>query len=181
MSDTRSYDDWRPSMSSGMPVAISMPREPERARSCGPCTLCCKVLAIDEKELKKPKDRWCEHAAKGCGCRIHEQKPAMCKEFRCLWLQGHFREDQRPDRLHGVPIPTTDGKNWVLIEDPGYRGVARERVRGQIERWIAGDRERYVVVVVGGARSFYGDVETFRRLRSAGAIDVALTEQEEFR
>lgn len=67
-------------------------------RSCGECTACCTVLAVNE--LQKPM-RWvCRHVA--CdGCQIYEARPAGCREFNCLWLRGAIGGDelQRPDRL----------------------------------------------------------------------------------
>lgn len=34
-------------------------------RTCGSCTLCCKVMAITA--LKKPMNKWCEFCDKGTG------------------------------------------------------------------------------------------------------------------
>jgi hypothetical protein len=53
-------------------------------RSCGACTLCCKVLAIDE--LHKPHGEWCPHAKPGRGCGIYTERPGSCREFHCGWL-----------------------------------------------------------------------------------------------
>lgn len=53
-------------------------------RSCGSCTLCCKVLAIDE--LHKPHGEWCPHAKPGRGCAIYAERPGSCREFHCGWL-----------------------------------------------------------------------------------------------
>jgi len=55
-------------------------------RSCGTCTLCCKVLAVDE--LKKPHGKWCAHCKTGQGCGIYDTRPAECRDFRCTWLTG---------------------------------------------------------------------------------------------
>ena len=53
-------------------------------RSCGSCTMCCKVLPI--KELEKPGGVWCQHAQPGRGCAIHGEHPATCQAFLCQWL-----------------------------------------------------------------------------------------------
>jgi Fe-S-cluster containining protein len=55
-------------------------------RSCGACTLCCKVMAIDEPELKKPEGDWCKHCKPGKGCAIYELRPPLCQAFACTWL-----------------------------------------------------------------------------------------------
>jgi len=36
------------------------------------------------------------------GCRIHATRPAICRAYRCLWLQGGLAEEDRPDRLGAV-------------------------------------------------------------------------------
>jgi hypothetical protein len=67
-------------------------------RSCGECTACCTVLAVDE--LRKPM-RWaCEHIACN-GCRIYDERPQGCRDFDCLWLRGEIvgDESRRPDEL----------------------------------------------------------------------------------
>lgn len=53
-------------------------------RSCGTCTLCCKVLAIEE--LSKAHGVWCPHAKPGRGCAIYDTRPGSCREFHCGWL-----------------------------------------------------------------------------------------------
>ena len=54
------------------------------ARACGDCTLCCKVMAIEE--LAKPAGQWCRHCKPGRGCLIYDSRPAECSAFDCLWL-----------------------------------------------------------------------------------------------
>jgi hypothetical protein len=68
------------------------------SRSCGDCTACCTVLAVDE--LRKPM-RWaCDHAA-CAGCRIYDARPQSCRDFNCQWLLGEISGDDstRPDRV----------------------------------------------------------------------------------
>ena len=120
-------------------------------RICGPCTLCCKVLAIPE--LEKPSNRWCQHAARPQGCRIYSERPESCREFQCLWLQGLAPDWARPDKVHGVLRPTTDGEHLILHEDPGYRGTARRLLREFLDRFTD-DGKRFVVFVCGEERVF---------------------------
>jgi hypothetical protein len=42
-------------------------------RSCGDCTLCCKVMAVEA--LGKPAGSWCSHCKPGRGCLIYETRP----------------------------------------------------------------------------------------------------------
>lgn len=83
------------SESSVMPEAIQP--EQRAPRPCGECSLCCKLMAIDE--LKKPANRWCAHVAIGKGCRIYDERPAACRSYQCVWtMMRGFDDAWRPDR-----------------------------------------------------------------------------------
>lgn len=146
----------------------------EVTRECGSCTLCCKVMGVTEGDFHKPKDQWCVHASKAHGCGIHETAafPTKCRDFQCLWLLGKMLEADRPDKVHGVVTPTTDGVNWVIHEDPGYAGHARRMLKPMIDAWLDLGAARYVIVVCGSQRSFMGDVRTFRQLQAREAPEV---------
>lgn len=86
--------------------------DPERARraagrQCGPCSLCCTVLRVDE--LAKPAGRDCVHQRAGGGCAIHAERPPICRSYHCLWLQGGLEDDERPDRTGAVVDLETTG------------------------------------------------------------------------
>lgn len=72
--------------------------------SCGECTACCTVLAI--QELGKPPGKDCKYLATW-GCGIYNSRPGTCREFRCGWLNGLGGAGQRPDRL-GVVLSQKD-------------------------------------------------------------------------
>jgi hypothetical protein len=69
---------------------------------CGACTLCCKLVRVDE--IDKPVGRWCHHCALGKGCNIYDTRPTECRTWDCLWLQGAFGDqpDLRPDKCKVV-------------------------------------------------------------------------------
>lgn len=82
-----------------------LPENTERARraaqrSCGPCSLCCSVLRVDE--LSKLGGQDCVHQRGTAGCGIYRKRPAICRGYRCLWLQGGLEDDERPDATRGV-------------------------------------------------------------------------------
>jgi hypothetical protein len=54
------------------------------AKTCGPCTFCCKVMTV--LELEKPGGQWCRHRVQGLGCGIYEARPGSCRGFECEWL-----------------------------------------------------------------------------------------------
>lgn len=62
------------------------PATMETPRSCGDCTLCCKVMAVES--LDKPAGRWCAECDIGAGCKIYETRPQQCDDFNCQWLMN---------------------------------------------------------------------------------------------
>lgn len=114
-----------------------------RLRSCGSCTLCCKTVAVEH--LNKPTGVWCPYVC-DAGCGIYSLRPVECRGFKCIWLDGHLGEDDRPDLLGVVFYEerTFDGELIVTVSE-SYPGAANsERVKGLI-RWIL---EMKVPVVV---------------------------------
>jgi uncharacterized protein len=152
------------------PLVINL--NPDRV--CGPCTLCCKVMGVHDGDFNKPKDQWCVHTKKGVGCTIYADRPAKCRGFECLWLQHRFGgPEHRPDKIHGVVTPTSDGENWAIHEDPGYPGVARAALQPYIDYWLNAGRAHYVIIVNGDRRTFLGDAQTYATLQQRGMPEVA--------
>ena len=79
---------------------------PAEGRSCGTCTLCCKVF--DVPSLEKPAGQWCKHCLPGRGCGIHETRPQHCRAFHCMWMTAPWLADEwKPERA-----------KFVLTTDP---------------------------------------------------------------
>jgi hypothetical protein len=65
-------------------------------RSCGPCTACCRVPAIEV--LAKPAGVLCRHST-GVACGIYQDRPEACVRWHCLWRKiGALPDELRPDR-----------------------------------------------------------------------------------
>ncbi len=73
---------------------------PQEGRVCGGCTACCRTHAI--LEIGKPAGEWCPHCEIGRSCKIYSKKPPTCTEFKCAWLAGLGRTEDRPDKVHVV-------------------------------------------------------------------------------
>jgi hypothetical protein len=89
-------------------------------RTCGGCTLCCKLPRI--AEVEKPRDVWCRHCDIGRGCKIYATRPKVCRDFECWWLtHEEMPEDLRPDRVGCYAV---EGEVLKIMMDPmalGYR------------------------------------------------------------
>jgi len=84
-------------------------------RECGACSLCCTLLRVDE--LGKLGGTPCRHQRVGHpegGCGIHARRPAVCRGYRCLWLEGRLEDGDRSDRLGAVLSLTTLGDTPTL-------------------------------------------------------------------
>jgi hypothetical protein len=75
------------------------------ARTCGSCTLCCKLLPT--KEIEKPANVRCPHQRVGKGCSIYANRPMSCRLWSCQWLLGE-ELGERPDRSRLVVDPLPD-------------------------------------------------------------------------
>jgi hypothetical protein len=68
-------------------------------RTCGECYRCCVAFGI--RELKKHQDQSCRRddgRNPTARCSIYGDRPACCRDYLCLWREGHFGEDDRPDK-----------------------------------------------------------------------------------
>lgn len=87
-------------------------------RSCGTCTVCCRILEI--QALDKPAGILCRHNT-GTGCGIYPERPEACARWHCLWRRIDTLPDGlRPDRS-GVMFslesrsPTADAPDATCI------------------------------------------------------------------
>ena len=94
--------------------AASMQRKIEAAGSCGECTQCCTVLAIDK--LMKPEGTPCKSLRKDApGCARYESRPKACRYFLCLWRLQKMDENLRPDKSGIVLYPCHFGDVFGIM------------------------------------------------------------------
>jgi hypothetical protein len=130
---------------------VPAPREPLPGRSCGGCTLCCKVMGV--RELNKARGTWCVHCKPGTGCGIYAERPEACRTFLCGWLTNpRFGPEWKPDRSKMVIVVSPDGNGLDFQCDPGVPEAWRkEPYFGEIRRLaaIAAKHEGMITVVAG--------------------------------
>ncbi len=121
------------------------------ARECGDCTLCCKVMAIEE--LEKPAGSWCQQCKIGSGCKRYIERPAECQNFNCLWLvDDRLGPQWKPVKSKIVLTTSEDGLEVRC--DPGFPNAWRkEPYRTQIGQWAeAGEVNDVAVLVIVGSK-----------------------------
>lgn len=142
-------------------------------RMCGPCSLCCKVLGIEE--LNKPKNVWCVNAKRGHGCVVHETIiPQSCIDFVCMWLEkehkdGGLREEFRPDKIHAVLTWLPKGSPGICVRvDPGYPNSHKIF---PLSAFIDYVRQKVVLVVVVGEHYYQKIEDKWVELAYTSGID----------
>ncbi len=91
-------------------------------RSCGSCSMCCKLMGISE--LDKAPGVWCPNFKRGGGCAIYHDRPTECRTFECEWLrEPRWPDDWRPDRSKFVMFTEEGGKRLKIVVDEGAPGA----------------------------------------------------------
>jgi hypothetical protein len=92
-----------------------------QGRTCGECTLCCTVMAIDKPDIQKEAGVKCRHCSGDC--TIYQTRPTLCRDFYCGWRQLPILDDSwRPDRSNVFvelePMNDKIGLSLVLVANP---------------------------------------------------------------
>jgi hypothetical protein len=87
-------------------------------RSCGTCSLCCKVYPV--LELDKPAGQWCRHCVPGSGCAVHPDRPRSCRQFFCAWrLDPNLGPEWKPEACRFVLSADPAHAALTVMVDPG--------------------------------------------------------------
>lgn len=110
---------------------------------CNGCTLCC--LVADVPILNKPSGVQCKHCNSGCG--IHDERPALCRDYWCVYQREDLPDELHPNNCH-ILFEKLDGSStYVGTVDPEY-----------LNSWVSKDVDKFVdekvkmgisVVIVG--------------------------------
>ncbi|MBO0734525.1 MAG: hypothetical protein J2P49_09465 [Methylocapsa sp.] len=88
-------------------------------KACGECAFCCKVLDI--AELSKPAGELCRNCIPSAAgsCAIYAARPAVCREYECLWKGDRAMSTQlRPDRVGTLLMEDPDSGEYRAVCDP---------------------------------------------------------------
>jgi hypothetical protein len=125
-------------------------------RTCGTCSLCCKVVSITE--LAKPAGVWCGHFLPGKGCGIHATRPFVCRGAYCEWMIAKgLGPEWKPERAKFALFVTNGGRRLTAHVDPGSPAAWRrspyyENFKQWSREGIAKAPEMHLVDVMIGER-----------------------------
>lgn len=95
---------------------------PHAHRSCGACSLCCKLM--DVPEVNAPQGQWCKHCAPGHGCKIYLMRPTVCQTYNCWWVlkKADLSDVWYPlkSKIIVDSCETQDGLIMRFTVDPSY-------------------------------------------------------------
>ena len=132
-------------------------REPVPGRTCGTCTLCCKVAEV--QEVAKPMGVWCQHCLRNKGCSIYDFRPQSCRSFLCQWLvEKSLGPDWKPERAKFALVMSENGHRLTALVDPGYPAAwKRSPYYEGLKQWAVLGASRspdlHLVDVLIGSRS----------------------------
>ena len=103
--------------------------------ACGPCGMCCKLMAIPT--LRKPAHAWCPKFVRGKGCGIYDTRPHECAEFMCVYLLADdLPEAWRPDKAKFVVWSGREARRLIVEVDPANpMAWKREPYYAQLRAW----------------------------------------------
>jgi hypothetical protein len=88
-------------------------------RTCGTCTLCCKLFPVPP--LNKLAGQWCPHVVQGRGCGIHETRPQLCRAFDCQWIENSdLGPEWKPEYCKFVLSIYPGSNSLAVTVDPGF-------------------------------------------------------------
>jgi len=122
------------------------------ANHCGECTMCCKLLAINE--LEKPEGQWCPNCAIGSNCRIYETRPQSCRDFSCIWLESQSQRSPLPAALR------PDRCKMVLSFAENRRDVLGHCDPARPDAWKGAPLKLLELMSRQGLRVMFGDGRT---------------------
>lgn len=137
-------------------------REVAVGRSCGTCSLCCKLPPIEKHQVttghwfEKKAGKWCEFCKPGTGgCKIYDSRPEVCSKYLCMWLtNSELGPEWYPQKSKIVLSPEHEGNRLTIYVDPAVPNRWREEpYYSQIKHWgRTGFEQQFQVLIYIGYR-----------------------------
>ena len=108
-------------------------------RTCGDCSECCRLLAIQMEGYYTPQGHWCKYCTEP-GCSIYNTSiPKSCKDYFCGWLQNENIPDNLKPNLSGIVLEVLDNnpnttKFWIDEKNFTNTDVAVKKLEQYTQR-----------------------------------------------
>lgn len=120
-------------------------------RDCRGCTMCCKLLSVEE--IANPPMSWCPSCDPKAGCGIYRQRPLECRQFYCEYLlDPALSEEWKPSKCKIVVVREDHTNALGIHVDADRPNAWREApFHSVIGAWAhAADRRQERVIVWQG-------------------------------
>lgn len=129
---------------------------PAQGKSCGTCTMCCKLFEVGWLDKPKPAGKWCHHCKPGQGCAIWQERPQGCRDYYCIWrIDPDLPDDWRPDAAKFILTQMGPAFPLTLVTDPAQPNAWRREP--YFSRLVRTTRElletRGTALVIEGGRT----------------------------
>jgi hypothetical protein len=147
------------SASLAAPPGGARPAMPARVpgKTCGSCSLCCKVFDVPPIENKRAGS-WCKHCTPGKGCGIWNERPEFCQDYYCHWhFDASLGPEWRPDVAKFLISNEADGIWLSIVTDRSQPNAwRREPYHGKLrtlsQRLI--ETGKHGLLLIDGDRKF---------------------------
>jgi len=129
---------------------------PAPEKSCGACTMCCKLFEVNWVDRPKPAGKWCHHCAPGRGCAIWQSRPEGCRDYFCVWrIDPELAPEWRPDVAKFILTQMGPAFPLTVVVDPAQPNAwRREPYYSRLMRTTVELLEtRRMALIVEGGRS----------------------------
>lgn len=123
-------------------------------KSCGPCNLCCKILVIEDEDLKKDAGPLCKNCTATNGCKIYNKRPQTCRDYECEWLQQReLPAHLRPDKTGTILQVDPESMEYQAVCDPATP-MAWRKSPHLFRHLVAKAKEGETVVAKSGLKTW---------------------------
>lgn len=117
-------------------LGLAVERKPVPGRSCGTCTMCCKLYPVPV--MDKPQNVWCRECKPGKGCGIWESRPQFCRDFHCHYiLDAQVGEDWKPEVSKFIMNFQSNNTMWIKVDPAHKTAWKKEPYYSVLKRWSA--------------------------------------------
>jgi hypothetical protein len=126
--------------------------QPRTVRDCDGCTLCCKVMEV--QEIAKPGGQWCQHCTTGVGCGIYAARPRACSAYVCGYLTiSELGPEWKPATSRLVlPATVLDGSIIIQVDPARPDAWKKQPYYAELQKWAERALAHNQRVVVYAAR-----------------------------
>jgi uncharacterized protein len=121
-----------------------IPVIPVVGRSCGTCSMCCKLGTV--AEVDKPDGQWCQYCTTKKQCDIYESRPNVCRTYYCYYMLSDLGEEWKPSTAKLMVSAMANGSACITVDPDRPDAWKKEPYFSRIRQWST---QTQIIVFVG--------------------------------